>query len=76
MPIDARDYFIAANILRNRGIHHIRLLTNNPDKISSLKKYGIASVEREKMGVFCTPHNQHYLQVKKNRLNHFVHYNA
>lgn len=76
MPADAREYFIAANILRNRGISHIRLLTNNPDKLSSLKKYGIETVEREKITVISNPHNQHYLQVKKTRLNHFVHYNS
>ncbi len=72
MPVDARDYFIAATILRNRGMNHIRLLTNNPDKINSLKKYGIENVELEKMPVSYNPHNQKYLQVKKTRLNHFI----
>lgn len=76
MPVDARDYFIAANILRNRGINNIRLLTNNPDKINSLKKYGIKQVELETIPVSANQHNQHYLHVKKTRLNHFIHDNV
>lgn len=72
MPIDAREYFIAANILRNHGISHIRLLTNNPDKVAGLKKYGVAKVECEKMAVFCNPYNQKYLHIKKTKLNHFI----
>lgn len=72
MPIDAREYYIAANILRNRDIKHIRLLTNNPEKVSSLKKYGIETVELEQMSVSYNQHNKNYLQVKKTRLNHFI----
>lgn len=72
MPVDAREYFIAANILRNRGIEHIRLLTNNPEKVSSLKKYGIKNVDREKISVLSNQHNQNYLHVKKTRLNHII----
>lgn len=72
MPVDAREYFIAANILRNRGIHHIRLLTNNPDKISSLKKYGITTVDREKIVVSSNVYNQNYLHIKQTKLNHFI----
>ena len=72
MPIDAREYFIAANILRNRGINHIRLLTNNPDKINSLKKYGIENIERESIDVSSNQYNQNYLYVKKTRMNHFI----
>ena len=72
VPIDARDYYIAANILRNRNIKHIRLLTNNPDKVNSLKKYGIEGIERETMSVSLNQFNRKYLHVKKTKLNHLI----
>ncbi|HSW68924.1 MAG TPA: 3,4-dihydroxy-2-butanone-4-phosphate synthase [Gammaproteobacteria bacterium] len=71
MPADAREYFLAANILRNRGIYHVRLLTNNPAKAEGLKKYGI-TIEYEKMPIFCSAHNKNYLYTKKMKLNHFI----
>ncbi|OGT47459.1 MAG: bifunctional 3,4-dihydroxy-2-butanone 4-phosphate synthase/GTP cyclohydrolase II [Gammaproteobacteria bacterium RIFCSPHIGHO2_12_FULL_41_20] len=70
LPVDAREYYIAANILRNRGIQHIRLLTNNPAKVSDLKKYGITNIEMEALPVFSNEINKHYLQTKKERLQH------
>ncbi len=72
VPVDAREYFIAANILRNRNISHIRLLTNNPDKVNSLKKYGVKQVEREEITVASNEHNQNYLHIKKTKLNHLI----
>jgi 3,4-dihydroxy 2-butanone 4-phosphate synthase/GTP cyclohydrolase II len=71
LPIDSREYYIAANILRNHGIKKIKLLTNNPHKISNLKKYGI-DVEREVLPNFSNVHNQKYLQTKKQKLNHCI----
>lgn len=73
LPADSRKYYLAANILRNRNMKAIRLLTNNPNKISELKSYGVTSVEREAMPVFCNQHNQFYLQTKKSKLNHIIH---
>ena len=72
LPADPRKYYIAASILRKLGIKHIRLLTNNPNKIDDLEKYGIEKVEREKMPVFKQEHNQFYLQTKKFKLNHAI----
>jgi 3,4-dihydroxy 2-butanone 4-phosphate synthase / GTP cyclohydrolase II len=72
LPIDPRDYYIAANILRNQQITHIRLLTNNPNKINDLKKYGIAHVEKELLPTFHNEHNYHYLKTKKEKLNHHI----
>lgn len=72
LPVDARNYYMAANILRNRGISRIRLLTNNPDKIASLNKYGMTDVQREAMPIFCNQYNKDYLQVKKIKLNHLI----
>jgi 3,4-dihydroxy 2-butanone 4-phosphate synthase/GTP cyclohydrolase II len=70
LPIDSRRYFIAANILRNRNIQSIRLLTNNPSKINDLKKYGLSDIEIKTMPVFCHEHNKNYLKIKKQKLNH------
>ncbi len=70
LPIDSRKYYIAANILRNRGITDVKLLTNNPAKLHDLKKYGIAKVELESLPVFCNEHNKKYLNAKKIKLNH------
>lgn len=69
MPADAREYYLAAAILRKRNIQSIRLLTNNPSKISELEKYGITAV-REEMPSFLTPYNQKYLKTKKSKLKH------
>jgi len=64
-PADSRKYYIAANFLRNRNITDIRLLTNNPNKISDLKYYGISSVIQEPIPIFCNAHNVKYLSAKK-----------
>jgi len=72
LPVDSRNYSIAANILRNRNISHIRLLTNNPDKINDMKKYGIKTVDKEAMPTFHNEHNYQYLKTKKEKLNHHI----
>lgn len=71
LPVDARNYSIAASILHQKNIQHIRLLTNNPAKVFDLQKFGVAQVERESMPSFSTEHNSDYLQVKIDKLNHF-----
>lgn len=72
LPIDSRNYHIAANILRHHNIRHVRLLTNNPDKINDLIKYGIPQVEREIMPPFQNIHNQFYLKTKRDKLHHTI----
>jgi 3,4-dihydroxy 2-butanone 4-phosphate synthase / GTP cyclohydrolase II len=72
LPVDGRQYAIAANILRNRSIDAVRLLTNNPMKIADLKKYGIREVRAESLPSFCHAHNKKYLQTKKIKLNHSI----
>jgi 3,4-dihydroxy 2-butanone 4-phosphate synthase/GTP cyclohydrolase II len=76
LPIDSRKYYVAASVLRQLNINHIRLLTNNPNKISDLKKYGIDFVDRETMPTFEHEHNHFYLQTKKNKLNHAIKLNV
>ncbi len=72
LPVDARHYYIAAHVLKNRGVTHVRLLTNNPEKINDLKKYGDFAVEPVSLPSFCNEHNVDYLNVKKNKLNHLM----
>lgn len=72
LPADAREYHMAANILRHDGISDLRLLTNNPAKVQGLLDYGVTRVKREAMPVFQTEHNQYYLETKRTRLNHHI----
>jgi len=72
LPIDSREYYFAANILKNMNINKVRLLTNNPLKIAGLKKYGISKVKIEKMPIFSELENINYLKTKKEKLNHIM----
>ncbi|MFZ0888435.1 MAG: GTP cyclohydrolase II, partial [Candidatus Binataceae bacterium] len=68
---DLRDYGIGAQILRDLGIGEVRLLTNNPHKLESLRRYGLR-VTRVPLEV--TPHsgNIDYLRTKKEKLGHLL----
>lgn len=72
LPIDARNYSIAANVLHQFKIERIRLLTNNPDKVSSLLKYGIKELIKEQMPIFQNKHNINYLRTKSEKLKHSI----
>lgn len=67
---DLRDYGIGAQILRDLRVARVRLLTNNPQKITGLEGYGIKVVERRPIET--PPHkgNIQYLRVKKEKLGH------
>lgn len=71
-PADLRKYYMAANILRAWNFNSIRLLTNNPHKVTDISKYGITNVERVAMPIFSNQHNKNYLQTKQDKLNHFI----
>lgn len=71
-PADLRDYGIAAQMLKALGVQEIKLLTNNPHKISSLEQYGIQVKERVPLQVQPTENNQRYLAVKKEKLGHLL----
>lgn len=70
---DERDYNLAALMLRDLGVESIRLLTNNPDKIESLRGFGIPVTAREPLQVAPNADNAAYLAAKANRLNHLIH---
>jgi 3,4-dihydroxy 2-butanone 4-phosphate synthase / GTP cyclohydrolase II len=67
---DGRDYGIGAQILRDLGLHKIRLVTNNPKKIEGLEAYGITVVDRVPIEVPPRAGNIHYLRTKKEKLGH------
>ncbi len=69
---DRRDYGIGAQICRDLGIRKIRILTNNPKKISRLEVYGIKVVEQIPLLAQPTKHNVDYLRAKKYRLGHIL----
>ena len=72
LPVDAREYKAAAEILSRLHLSDIRLLTNNPAKVDELTQANIGNVTREAMPVFTTDHNQHYLAAKRDKLHHFI----
>jgi 3,4-dihydroxy 2-butanone 4-phosphate synthase/GTP cyclohydrolase II len=69
---DRRDYGIGAQILRDLGLKNIRILTNNPKKVSRLEVYGIKIVEQIPLKASPNQHNINYLRTKKHRLGHML----
>jgi 3,4-dihydroxy 2-butanone 4-phosphate synthase/GTP cyclohydrolase II len=69
---DKRDYGIGAQICRDLGLRNIRILTNNPKKISRLEVYGIKIVEQIPLRATPGKHNINYLRTKKRRLGHML----
>lgn len=72
LPIDGRSYTAAAEILDSLGIHHVKLLTNNPDKVAQLEANGITVTERIGLVVGQHPENVEYLTTKATKLNHAI----
>ncbi len=70
LPADARHYGAATQILKDLGIGEVRLLTNNPDKVSSLEDYGIKVAERVPLTPHPNDHNLSYLLTKRDRMGH------
>lgn len=69
-PADARNYDDAAAMLAQLGICSIRLLTNNPQKMTALEDAGITIVERIPLVIQPNPSNAGYLQTKQRRMRH------
>jgi 3,4-dihydroxy 2-butanone 4-phosphate synthase / GTP cyclohydrolase II len=69
---DLRDYGIGAQILRDLKVQEIRLLTNNPRKITGLEGYGLKVVERVPLEVLPRESNIHYLRTKQSKLGHLL----
>ena len=69
-PADLRDYGVGAQILADIGLKKIRLLTNNPKKVIGLEGYGLEIVEQLPIALPSNPHNEKYLDTKRNRMGH------
>ncbi|WP_228551622.1 bifunctional 3,4-dihydroxy-2-butanone-4-phosphate synthase/GTP cyclohydrolase II [Mumia zhuanghuii] len=72
LPIDARHYADGAQILRDLGITSVRMLTNNPDKVAAMEKYGLPVSERVPLAITPTEDNLRYLQTKAERMGHHL----
>ncbi|GAB4578193.1 MAG: hypothetical protein Fur0022_09270 [Anaerolineales bacterium] len=73
---DERDYTVAAEMLRDLGVKSIRLLTNNPEKITALEKLGIPVIGRVSLTPEVNPENARYLHTKIVRMNHLLSLNG
>lgn len=71
---DLRDYGTGAEILVDLGIKKLKLLTNNPKKISGLEGFGLELVERIPIQIICHTRNLRYLKTKKEKLGHFLNF--
>ena len=69
---DKRDYGLGAQICRDLGLKNVRILTNNPKKVSRLEVYGIHVVEQLQLQAEPSEHNRKYLQTKKARFGHLL----
>ncbi|MBN1160888.1 MAG: bifunctional 3,4-dihydroxy-2-butanone-4-phosphate synthase/GTP cyclohydrolase II [Dehalococcoidales bacterium] len=69
---DQRDYGIGAQILADLGIRKMRLMTNNPKKMSGLESYGLTITEQLPITTEPNPHNRRYLKTKQKKLGHLL----
>jgi GTP cyclohydrolase II len=67
---DQREFALPAEILHHLGIQKVRLLSNNPDKVSALENSGIKVVERVPCEVEPNAHAENYLKTKKEKMGH------
>lgn len=70
--MDERDYGLGAQMLRHLNINKLRLMTNNPKKRVGLIGYGLEIVENIPIEIFPNPHNEKYLQTKRDKLGHEI----
>ncbi|MBE2229025.1 MAG: bifunctional 3,4-dihydroxy-2-butanone-4-phosphate synthase/GTP cyclohydrolase II [Chitinophagaceae bacterium] len=71
-PMDQRDYGVGAQMLRHLGITQLRLMTNNPRKRVGLIGYGLEIVENVPIESCPNPHNEKYLQTKRDKMGHEI----
>jgi GTP cyclohydrolase II len=69
---DERDYGVAAAMLRALGVRSVRLMTNNPDKVAQLRRYGLNVTERMAHAIPPGVHNRAYLETKARRCGHLL----
>ncbi len=69
---DERDYAIAAHMIASLTVRSVRLLTNNPHKVTQLEQYGIRVTDRIPHVIPATEHNRFYLETKAARSGHYI----
>jgi 3,4-dihydroxy 2-butanone 4-phosphate synthase/GTP cyclohydrolase II len=74
LPADAREYGIGNQILADLGLTTIRILTNNPKKLTGIEGFGLTVVEQVPIETTPTPENQRYLETKRDKLGHRLHH--
>ena len=67
---DHREFALPAEILKSLGVSRVRLMSNNPDKVSALERSGIEVVERVPCEVVPSAHAADYLKTKRDKLGH------
>lgn len=70
LPVDSRDFAVAAAMLAHLGVDRIELTTNNPAKVSALQSLGVEVAATRPSIVGVTPHNLAYLRTKRDRMGH------
>ena len=65
-----RDYRVACEILKKLGVKSVKLMTNNPDKVEQIKKYGVKVSERKPLEIKSNEIDRQYLKVKAVRMGH------
>jgi len=70
--MDERDYGVGAQILRHLGVSKMKLITNNPRKRAGLLGYGLEVVDNVSIEIIANPHNEKYLQTKKDKMGHNI----
>lgn len=72
LPVDDRDYAMAAQIFRSMGLESVRLITNNPMKVIGLEKYGVKVAEVVSIAPPLLDENRDYLETKAAKLGHLL----
>jgi 3,4-dihydroxy 2-butanone 4-phosphate synthase / GTP cyclohydrolase II len=70
--MDERDYGVGAQILRHMGVSKMKLMSNNPRKRAGLLGYGLEVVDTVPIEIKANPHNEKYLQTKRDKLGHDI----
>ena len=73
-PADARDYGIGNQILADLGLTTIRILTNNPKKLTGIEGFGLTVVEQVPIEIEPNGENRRYLETKRDKLGHRLHH--
>ena len=76
LAIDARKYDQCAEIIKLLGVQRVRLMSNNPDKVSALRKAGLEVVERVQLEVKTSASAVKYLKTKKEQMGHLLQLNG